>query len=80
MKSKTMPAGFANCLRLHIHSKPDLESEIVCKVRYLTEVMVDIGGSTPDFYKVYTATGAEGFCQKDFVTITSKGGLVWRVY
>lgn len=69
MKSKNIPTGFANCLRLHIHSEPDLESEIVCKVRYLTEVAIDLENSTCEFYKVYTATGAEGFCEKDFVTI-----------
>lgn len=61
--------GVANCLRLHIHSESSLDSEIVCKVRYLTELEVDMENSTEDFYKVSTATGAEGFCQKDLVTI-----------
>lgn len=69
MKAKNMLVGVANCLRLHIHSNPDLESEIVCKVRYLTELKVDLKDSTEDFYKVYTATGAEGFCQKEYVTV-----------
>lgn len=69
MTADNMQTGVANCLRLHIHSKPDLNSEIVCKVRYLTEVEVDRKNSTEDFYKVYTAIGAEGFCQKDLVTI-----------
>mgnify|MGYP006361833487 CR=1 FL=1 len=61
--------GVANCLRLHIHEEPDLKSEIVCKVRYLTEVIIDLENSTEDFYKVYTATGAEGFCEKELITI-----------
>lgn len=69
MKAKSTFTGFANCLRLHIHSEPNLESEIVCKVRYLTELEVESDESTPDFYKVYTVTGAEGFCQKEFVTL-----------
>lgn len=69
MKAKNSPIGVANCLRLHIHAEPNLESEIVCKVRYLTEVMIDLDNSTEDFYKVFIATGAEGFCQKDLVTI-----------
>lgn len=63
--------GIANCLRLHIHSEPNLESEIICKVRYLTELAVELENSTEDFYKVCTATGAEGFCQKEYVTIKS---------
>ncbi len=69
MKTEGTQIGVADCLRLHIHAEPSLDSEIVCKVRYLTELMVDLNNSTEDFYKVYTAIGAEGFCQKEFVTI-----------
>ena len=69
MKTEEMLTGVANCLRLHIHTEPDLNSEIVCKVRYLTEVMIDPDNSTKDFYKIYTAMGTEGFCQKDLLTI-----------
>lgn len=69
MEVETMQVGIANCLRLHIHSEPTLDSEIVCKVRYLTEVRIDSNNSTEDFYKIYTAIGAEGFCQKDLITI-----------
>lgn len=70
MKTEEMPIGVVNCLRLHIHSEPSLDSDIVCKVRYLTEVMIDPINSTEDFYKIYTAFGAEGFCQNDLLTIT----------
>lgn len=69
MKTEDMQIGVANCLRLHIHSEPSLDSEIVCKVRYLTEVKIDLDNSTKDFYKVHTAIGAEGFCQKDYITM-----------
>lgn len=62
-------SGVVNCIRLHIHAEPDLNSEIVCKVRYLTEVEIDLEKSTEDFYKICTAIGAEGFCQKDLITI-----------
>lgn len=69
MKTEAMPTGIVNCLRLHIFSEPSLESEIVCKIRYLTEVEIDLNNSTEDFYKIYTAIGAAGFCQKNLVTI-----------
>lgn len=69
MKTEDLQIGVANCLRLHIHSEPDMESEVVCKVRYLTELVVDMRKSTKEFYKVATAVGAEGFCQKDLVTL-----------
>lgn len=61
--------GVVNCLRLHILSEPNLESDVVCKVRYLTQVAVDLDNSTEDFYKIYTAIGAEGFCQKELITL-----------
>lgn len=70
MKTEDMLIGVVNCLRLHIYSEPSLDSEIVCKVRYSTEVEINLAESTEDFYKIYTAIGAEGFCQKDLVTIT----------
>lgn len=69
MKTKETLTGVTNVLRTHIHSEPDTNSEIVCKVRYLTEVLIDLDSSTTDFYKVYTAMGSEGFCRKDLVTI-----------
>lgn len=69
METNDMPIGVANCLRLHIFSEPNMESEIICKVRYLTEVEIDVKHSTEDFYKVCIAEGAEGYCRKDLVTI-----------
>ena len=69
MKMQDMPIGVVNCLRLHVYSKPSLDSDVVWKRRCLTEVIVDVGASTGDFYKIYTAIGAEGFCQKDLLTI-----------
>ena len=70
MKTEEMLTGVTNVIRAHIHSEPDLNSEIVCKVRYLTEVEIDMNSSTEEFYKVYTAMGSEGFCQRDQLTIT----------
>lgn len=64
-----MQIGVVNCLRLHMFAEPNLDSEIVCKFRYLTEVAIDLDNSTEDFYKIFTAIGAEGFCQKEHITI-----------
>ena len=61
--------GLVNCLRLHIYSEPDETSDVVCKIRYLTDVAVDLRNSTEDFYKICTAVGAEGFCKKELITI-----------
>ena len=69
MKTEEMLNGVVNCLRLHIHTEPDENSDIVCKIRYLTEIMIDPVNSTKDFYKIYTAIGAEGYCKKELITI-----------
>ena len=69
MKTEEMLIGVVNCLRLHIHAEPSLDSDVVCKIRYLTEVMIDPAYTTTDFYKIYTAIGVEGFCQKELLTI-----------
>lgn len=69
MKTEEIVVGVSNSIRLHIHEEPDLNSPIVCKVRYLTLLQIDLDKSTKDFYKVFTAIGAEGFCEKEFVTI-----------
>lgn len=69
MKAENKQIGIVNCLRLHVLAEPDLDSETVCKLRYLTEVEIDPNESTECFYKIYTAIGAEGFCLKDQITI-----------
>ena len=69
MNADNIQTGFVNCLRLHIFSEPNTDSEVICKLRYLTEVEIDMNNSTEDFYKVCTAIGAEGFCQKDLLIL-----------
>ena len=69
MKTKKTLTGVVTCLRLHIHTEPNVDSEVVCKIRYLTEVEIDLNSSTDDFDKVCTETGAEGYCKKGEVTL-----------
>lgn len=64
-----LKTGVATCLRLHILSEPRADADVVCKVRYLTELMVNETESTDDYYKVCTAIGAEGYCDKNSVEI-----------
>lgn len=69
MKTDEMLIGVVNCLRLPIYVEPSMDSDVICKVRYLTEVMIDPVYTAKDFYKIYTAIGVEGFCQKELLTI-----------
>lgn len=66
---KNFKTGVANCLRLHVLSEPRADADVVCKVRYLTEVLVDEDESTEDYYKIHLAIGAEGYCDKQLVDI-----------
>lgn len=69
MKSEDTPIGVVMCLGLAVYSEADSNSDVVCRVKYLSELMIDQDMSTADFYKVYTEMGAEGFCEKDFIAI-----------
>lgn len=65
-KEKT---GVVNTLRLHILSEPRSDADVVCKVRYLTELRIvdEMPGS--DYVKVCIAIGAEGYCDRSLVKI-----------
>ena len=35
----------------------------------LTEIVIDAGASTDEFYRVHTAEGIEGFCMKKYIAV-----------
>lgn len=65
-KEKT---GVVDCIRLHILSEPRSDADVVCKVRYLTELRVVDEMPDSDYMKVCTAIGAEGYCDRNLVKI-----------
>lgn len=69
MNTETTLTGIVNCLRLHVLAEPRANADVVCKLRYLTEVVINPSESTEEFYKIYSAIGAEGFCQKNLLLI-----------
>ncbi len=66
---KKQKTAVADCIRLHILSAPRSNADVVCKVRYLTELII-VEDRPDDYYKVCTAAGAEGYCLKSLVRIT----------
>ena len=58
-----------DCSKLNVREEPSAKSAIVCVVDCSTDLMIEDERSTEDFYKVYTATGVEGYCMKRFITI-----------
>lgn len=59
----------ANCSRLNIRRYPSAEADIVCEIKAGTEVMIVEDESTDEFYKIYTMTGLEGFCMKNYINV-----------
>lgn len=64
-----LKTGVVTCLRLHVLTEARCDADVVCKLRYLTEVLISEEESTDDYYKIYTAIGAEGYCDKNSVEI-----------
>lgn len=65
-KEKT---GVVDSIRLHILSAPRSDADVVCKVRYLTELRIVDEMPDSDYIKVCTAIGAEGYCDRNLVKI-----------
>lgn len=58
-----------DCFKAEVYNDADLDSEIICEIPCLSEVMVDENSSTNDFYKIYLCAGIEGFCLKRYIAI-----------
>ena len=58
-----------NCTKLNLRAEPSSDAEILCELACSIEVEVDETASIDKFYKVYTATGMEGYCMKDYIVV-----------
>lgn len=58
-----------DCLMLNVRKEANIEAEIVCEIPRYTEVTIDNGNSTDEFYKIRTASGTDGFCMKKYIKI-----------
>ena len=67
---KAFTAGVVtDCMRLYVRKDPSPDGEVVTVIDCLSKVMVDMKGSTDEFYKVCTASGAEGFCMRKYIAL-----------
>lgn len=59
-----------DCTKLNIRENPESDADNVLGVIPVNaEVMIDESESTDEFYKVYTESGLEGFCMKEFIEV-----------
>lgn len=62
--------GFVdNCECLRVRKESNVDSEELCIISKLSEVVIDLDNSTDYFYKVKISEGVEGYCMKKFITI-----------
>ena len=62
--------GFVdNCEHLRVRKESNVDSEELCIINKLSEVVIDLDNSTDYFYKVTTSEGVEGYCMKKFITV-----------
>ena len=59
----------SDCANLRVRKKPNDGAEVLGTIPVNTEVMIYEDQSTNDFYKVYTDSGLEGFCMKQFIVV-----------
>lgn len=58
-----------DCTRLNVRTAPNATASIICTIPCGTEVIVVEDESTDEFYAIYTASGIEGFCMKNYIEI-----------
>lgn len=59
----------SDCAKLNIRKLPKPDADKVATVDANTQLMIDLDGSTLKYYKVYTESGVEGYCLKDYVAV-----------
>ena len=70
VEESVQTVGFVdNCEHLRVRKGSNVDSEELCIINKLSEVVIDLDNSTDYFYKVTTSEGVEGYCMKKFITI-----------
>ena len=58
------------CDKLNVRKEPSKEAQVLCVLDKTSEVKIDMkANTTPDFYKVVTATGVEGYCMSKYILV-----------
>ena len=63
----------ANCEKLNLRRSPLKDSDganIITELLSGVAVVIDEDESTPNFYKVTTETGLEGYCMRQFIELS----------
>ena len=72
-KKETKVGIVANCEKLNLRRSPLKDSDganVITELLPGVAVVIDEDESTPNFYKVTTETGLEGYCMKQFIELS----------
>lgn len=59
----------ADCVKLNMREHPSTDADVICTIPVGTEVQVDVDNFYDGWFRVYTASGREGFCMKQFINV-----------
>lgn len=58
-----------DCKKLRVRKLPNPNAQVLCELMVGANLVIDLEQSTIAFYKVYTETGLEGYCMKQYIAI-----------
>lgn len=64
---ETVEGKIVNCAKLNVRENASINSDIVCILDVMSEFEVDVNRTTPTWAYIYTATGAEGYCMRQYI-------------
>lgn len=68
-KAVELTGVVTDCTRLNVRAEADPNARVIDVISALTEIVIDAGASTDEFYRVHTAEGIEGFCMKKYIAV-----------
>lgn len=70
-KASVMLFGLVtNCIMLNVRTAPSKDANVLCVIESGTHIRVYNDNSDSDFYKVLLNSGEEGYCMKQYITVT----------
>ncbi len=66
----TIVGYVSGCSKLNIREEGYPGANVVCVVPEKTTLLIEVAKSNDEWYKVYTEAGMEGFCMKQYVTLS----------
>lgn len=70
MRTSTTKSGvIVNCLWAPVHKYPRNDSESICELNALSEIVVYPEKTVGDFYYVHIPSGDEGYCFKEYIAV-----------